>query len=931
MSSNAPFDVFICYSGDDRARVTEIRDALVDARLRVFMDSDPDSIRFAHSISSEIENGLRGAKTILLYYSASFPSRTACQFELHHAYLSALRRDEVHQRVLVVNPEDPETGHLLPLAAQANRYHRPCVSGADLKNLARWVRAAADGVTGPFADIDFSRRVRTRQTTAHGRSRAFVGRHRELWALHAALHRSDEPLITRSTAAPVAGLSGLAGIGKSSIARVYIHDFGFLYPGGSHWISLAGATPATIASVHGDELIALARTFDSPAPTNSAEARAWWDNRLANAGGPTLWVVDDVPPGLDADVLRQLIPSAPGVHTVLIGGHEFPREVAAPARVGPMTADNGHELFLSDRAADPDDADAIDDIVRGLGGHPQAILLAAAAADGRAGLWRLRERAAVLTADAARIEVVEQTLRALGPTERTVLALAAVCAARPLPAPLIRDVVAALAPADLARLNAVLTGLERANLIDADGTAWRVHQVVREACLRITENSSLDTVAAVAAHAVLALTERGEAGMVEHGAALLDRVAGSPTYAIGLNELASRHHTLRGEPLAAAPFYENLHSLCPDDPVHLVHAAQARQAAGQLDQADAHVEVLATAGDPLARWHGQRIQAAVLDDRGRHREAKELWSAVVTDPLMGRVRVEEKISARTGRLRNLRILADYPTARALAHDLLADITDATLADALVPARLELAAIGISTGDADDARAAAKSVMDHYQERGLPGHRDAVEATVLFYESMFDVFIADSIPDRPTLLAAAAELRREWNRARKTFGARNPRTLVIAVTHLRALIGASSSAEAIEVHTGLPAQLAEHLGPDHRLRARALFLLGWAYANLDRHDEAAAFHREAREHQLSVLGPDHPETLQTIYELGVADLRRGDRVQAKAAFKHVISRAADSVGTRTNLYGKAMCADALANLPSPVYHGFAALERLLRRR
>ncbi|HEX6340540.1 TIR domain-containing protein [Umezawaea sp.] len=589
------YDVFLSYSGEDRPAVRELRNALVTVGVRTFMDEH--DIRFSHSISEEIQQALRTSKTMLVYYSESFSGRSACQFELHHAYLSALRTGEVEQRILVINPDNPKTHHLMPLELAAHRYFTKWGTRSELAAIVSEVRTRARALRTPFSGIDFSERAATRQTSPGAPTAAYVGRYRDRWAIHSALHRGEHPLVHAVTAPPVAALTGMSGIGKTALAKVYVHDFGFLYRGGTHRITLtgAGASPDRVRATHTAQLVELARTLGQDLPDRSrANVLAWWNARLAAGGGPALWIVDDVPRGVPDHVLAELVPRVDGVHTLLIGQHEFPPSLATRVRLRAMTADDGHELFTRDRSATAAEARAIDDLVDGLGGHPFTILFAAAAARGRDGPWELDERVRRLTTDATVLDralhAVRDAIDRLATAERAVLGLSAVCGEDPLPATLIGEVLAAFART--AEAGAVLANLDRTMLIDlVEGTtSWQVHQLVRQAARLFLPPSDLSTIAAVAAHALLAAA----AGPVpaEHAAALLEHTADSPAYSTGLNLLAARDYDRRGEPALAARFHENLHALHPDEVEHLLAAARTRQAAGHLAQARAHLDAL---------------------------------------------------------------------------------------------------------------------------------------------------------------------------------------------------------------------------------------------------------------------------------------------------------------------------------------------------
>ena len=929
------YDVFLSYSGDDRPRVRELRDALEKAGVRAFLDER--DIRFAHSITDDIQTALRSSNTMLAYYSASFPGRSACQFELHHAYLSAVRTGEVEKRILVVNPENPRTDHLMPVELATHRYFRPWKSKSELAELVAAIRVATLAVHTPFAGIDFTARATTRQTSPGEPTAAYVGRYRDRWAIHSALHRHDHPLIHAVTSQPVAGLSGMTGIGKSALAKVYVHDFGFLYGGGTHRITLTGTddSPDRVRAAHTAQLVELARSVgERPPDLSRPTVLAWWNARLAREGAPTLWIVDDIPAGLPRDVLTELIPYAPGVHTLLIGQREFPPDIAIPVRLRAMTADDGHELFTRDHPAAATETRAVDDIVRRLGGHPYAILLAAGSSRAREGLWNLGDRTGHLTTDATvqadALRTVQDVIDTLSTAEKAVLGLAAVCSATPLPAVLVADVLAALSPGTEA--NTVLAGMDRAMLVDrVDGsTSWQVHQLVRQAARRALPDADLNTVAAIAAYKLIALAGAENPGLGEHAGALLDRTADSPAFANGLNLVAARDYDRRGEPALAAPFHESLHALDPDHVEHLLAAARARRAAGHLDRAAAHADrLMALATDDLTTLRAACVRAEVLDARGRHRDAAPLWTSALANPLLRTTSPVEQIVVRTAHVHNRRSLGHFTEARALATALLAEFAGTTPVEALIPVRLELAEIGLASDDRHGARKAAQDVVDHYERLGLPLHANAVEATATVQEGQFDVYILERLPTEDDWRTAEAKLRALLETARHTFGPDNPRTARIAVAHLRAMVGRGAPSLVVDEYSRLPDDLAQQLGVDHRLHLRALFLLGQAFAQRGDHEAALTAYRRALAGQETSLGHEHPETLRTRYELGVTLLTTGDRAGGQDAIRAVLRDVGQEVGKRNELHTQAMVALGLSSfLPSAVWR---AVDRFDKRR
>lgn len=70
------------------------------------------------SITRSITDGLARSKVLLSYYSATYPSRLACQWELTAALIATQHRaEDPLQRILVVNPE-PGSGHIHPVELQ---------------------------------------------------------------------------------------------------------------------------------------------------------------------------------------------------------------------------------------------------------------------------------------------------------------------------------------------------------------------------------------------------------------------------------------------------------------------------------------------------------------------------------------------------------------------------------------------------------------------------------------------------------------------------------------------------------------------------------------------------------------------------------------------------------------------------------------------
>lgn len=914
----------------------ELYKALEKAGLCAFIDER--GIKYGHGVSAEITTALRESKTMLVYYSASFPQRSACEFELRHAYLTALRAKQIEQRILVVNPEDPDTDHLLPLELSTNRYVRAWQSKRDLDALVTLIRQKADALDGPFPGMDFGP-----PPLVHHRKFEptvdFVGRYRDRWALHSALHRGDHPLMNEVTAPQVASLTGMTGIGKTSLAKVYVHDYGFLYPGGIYWTDLTGATRHAdrARAVHTARLRELAEQVDSPpGGLTRRQLLGWWTRHLQDRPGPKLWVVDAVPAGAPDDVLVELVPDVGDVHTLLIGQQELSPGIATPVRLGGLSPDDGRKLFSQHHPPIGDEVDAVNTVVARLGGHPYAIRFAAAGARGRQGIWHLRERVDHLTSDAGVLDrAMAMTRDAIehreGP-ERAVLVLSAVCSPEPLPAALIREVIGALEPSALPRTSAVLATLDQDRLVTQEDTSWQVHQLVREAVLQSAGRDELGAVAVVAARQLLALAETSTAELAPHARALLSRTRSSPDLSTSLNQLVAAHHDARGEPGLSAPCHEDLYGWQPHQLGHLHAAARSRFAAGDHDKALEHADELAgLAANDLMAMRAEHVRADVLDARTRHREAETIWQRLVTGPALKSAPPQEQITVRTAHIRNRRALGYFTEATTLADTLLAKM-GGQFTEELIPLQLELIAIGMATDDRIGARARAQEIVDHYQRQGLPGHIHALEAAALLHEAQLEVFILEKFPEKEDWVRAEVALRELVAAARREFGTDNPRTLVATVAHLRVMVGQGAPHLVLAEYSDLADVMARKLGSDHRLHLRTVFLLGQAHAQNRDRDQAFDKYTRALEGQERVLGAGHPETLRTRYELGIMHFWRGNRAEARQTFRSVRRDAIQEVGRRNDLYGQALTAEILATiLPSSAMHAFDWFEQQVARK
>jgi hypothetical protein len=105
----------------------------------------------------------------------------------------------------------------------------------------------------------------------------------------------------------------MGGVGKSLLAEEYALHFGAAYPGGVFWLraygnddAKAALGPEERAALRSDQVRGQAEDLHIKVQGLSArEVEAALRGEIERRGQPCLWVVDDVPNGLDGEALRR--------------------------------------------------------------------------------------------------------------------------------------------------------------------------------------------------------------------------------------------------------------------------------------------------------------------------------------------------------------------------------------------------------------------------------------------------------------------------------------------------------------------------------------------------------------------------------------------------------------------------------------------------
>ncbi|MET7400640.1 TIR domain-containing protein, partial [Dactylosporangium sp. NPDC005572] len=538
-------DVFLSFSRQGHPEVAQrAYDVLKAAGISVYMDADlPGGAR----ISDELIAALGASRIVVVVYSAAYNRRSARQWELVHASLAGAAEGDASGRLLIINPEADER-HIVPYVVADVKFLRPGQL-AELPGQVRRKLAAHPQPMQTVRRLDPPRWLPRRVPGQPG----YSGRFADLWRVHNALSGVDKPLTFDTWTGPAAVLTGIAGIGKTSLAKGYAWLFGDAYPGGIFWVGVegAGGLPAARAR-HADQVRQLARSVGLPVGGEDPDRLAMLlAEHLDDAGEAFLWVVDGLPDDLDAEQLAHFTLPARRARMLFTARRHTAGPVVALDGVWP---EDGLAVLDAARPVTPADRAAALSIVERLGGHPLALSVVAARMRGGEGLRSYADYARTLTsADAGAniLGVIAESLRPLGERDRTVIVLAGLLDPAPVPAALVRDVLTAVDPTTTVEdVVDSLDRLRRGGFAAQDGDAWTIHPLVVEAAGQLGRPATLAAAVAPAAAAALLplLDAAGDPLLIGHARALANVPSLTGTGpAAGLRRRIAAYHHRTGE------------------------------------------------------------------------------------------------------------------------------------------------------------------------------------------------------------------------------------------------------------------------------------------------------------------------------------------------------------------------------------------------
>lgn len=381
-AASEDYDVFFCYSWRDKpaadALVNRLRGETLDGRpLRIFQD-DRELDDF-DMITPEVNSALRSSRCLVVLYSENLPRSAYCRFEIRVALSCAHRLDGTPQRVMAI-PRNLPYERIRPGRLTAPRLPDPLLASED-ELVASVLARVARTDERTFGQAPETAEPRWSPAPLVGNPR-FVGRDLELWEVYDALHEHEDPGVG---GAPVARIVGLGGMGKTMLAEQYAREFASDYPGGVFVLRGFGSHLADRAD-RGRVRESRARQVrdilrhDGTDLTGMDTARIEQVLRERLSDQRYLWIVDDLPAGLDHVAFAELIAPTRLGHT-LVTTRYTPREHGYPwgGQVVLGALDERAAVDLLTRNGQPENRQeerAVRELAGLLGGHPLALAVA---------------------------------------------------------------------------------------------------------------------------------------------------------------------------------------------------------------------------------------------------------------------------------------------------------------------------------------------------------------------------------------------------------------------------------------------------------------------------------------------------------------------------------------------------------------------------
>ncbi|WP_410618217.1 TIR domain-containing protein [Amycolatopsis sp. cmx-8-4] len=891
-----PYDVFLSFTWSDITEVLRLERALKAAGLRVFRDSE--EIRPFDGITEGLDAALATSKVLLAFYSRRFPTRYACQWELTSAFIAAQALGDPRQRVLVVNPEH-DGDHIAPVELQDAAYvsapHDDRGRARIAERVAEVVRAAGTPLGAARSTAPLLPRLL--------RPRRFVGRYRQLWAIHTALYTRELPPAMPRTSTALAVVRGFAGLGKTSLAEQYAFLFRDAFPGGVRWLSLfghddpAGALGRFDAQVRGIATELGADVTDLPPD----QVRALVARRVE---AEQLWILDDVPSGLSREELDDLVMPTSLIRTVVTTRTGNPAWPAPTVDLGGLSEDEGSVLYTEIvGSADPGELAAVRRLVERSGGHPTVLVSVLNSLRARRGAADAPAIDLLARAKGDVVDVLRDEVGRCTETAQRVLRVAAALSAAPVSSALVQRVL------DGENVAAAVEQLTDRGLLTHLGTDWDVHALVRET-VRLD-----DDLTRRAASAVLELSPETRY-VHQHAAALAEHGCVPPGDRSRLLRAGLDWFRHQGDVVAARAAADRILTLAGTLAADRIAAAAVLVEAGDFARAAEVCQPLVNAAGHDG-FRARLTAARALDQLGQYADADELWPHGVPDDLPAKESSEARVFLAVAE----RLRGRFREALELLEP----------ADPDARARLELARLRIITGDIKEARVIAEAIIREHDTPDHERHPLRLEAIGVHAEAEMTLELTELKVHDEDWDALEAHLRAARESLAGLLGADSPLTLAAGVRCARTSVTRGRPKRALREFADLDPAVRKVFGEHHPLYHWSRYSTGQAHAQLKQYAEVIGILRPLLESQRKSIGPHHPDTMMTQLDLGIALVLTGHKAEAVPLVVEAEQRISESLGLRSDLRTRAWVTRALMNLPQFLWQVFPYLDDLFGKK
>ena len=375
------YDIFFSYVHKEKDLADKIVKALVDLGLDVWLDEN--EVQDFQSIICNLTLGLSHSRALIALYSKTYPNSRYCQWEFTSAFLAGQREGDPRRRIMVLNPEEGYE-HIMPSEFQ-DALFKKVPNNLDEKasnEIAESVKEYVSSISTTIGQINTFDKP-----PWYGRNGIFyshfVGRLKSMWELHTKLNSYENIIVAGGTAL----VHGMGGIGKSLLVEEYAMRYGAAYPGGVYWISASEVNINDPDVVLERQLrsIALAigikfTNFESMQGKEILPFIAGEIKRFLIAQEvPSLWIVDDVPNGVNTEKLRSWFAPHHNAKT-LVTTRSTEYNFAERISLDVLNKEDAYILVISrNQPSDEKEEAAAWEIVELLGCHALAVDIAATA------------------------------------------------------------------------------------------------------------------------------------------------------------------------------------------------------------------------------------------------------------------------------------------------------------------------------------------------------------------------------------------------------------------------------------------------------------------------------------------------------------------------------------------------------------------------